>query len=177
MVGAMHEKHDTTPMNHAGTENPVRFIHECLLQDREVYADIEVAALAETPRPETASRLAGYLRNDLPLHLDDRETDLFPLLKRRCTTEDQIDRAIGQLVEGHAKATDDRPAVLSILDALASEGRIARDAERDALMNHAAGQRRILIFEAAIILPFARLRLTRHDLETLRLCLSMRRGA
>jgi hemerythrin-like domain-containing protein len=47
---------------------------------------------------------------------------------------------------------------------------------RTRLARFAGHARRHLILENAIILPFARLRLTRHDLETLRLRMMQRRG-
>lgn len=165
-----------SPTNPALLGNPLDFIHEDHLREREICAQIDALAGARTPEADAVARILGFLRTELPLHLEDEEEDLFPLLRRRCEPEDEIDKAIERLVSDHRHAGEDTPQVVADLERLGSgESELSEDM-RTRLVNFAAHARRHLILENAIILPLARLRLTDHDLETLRLRMMQRRG-
>lgn len=154
--------------------NPLDYLQEDHQREREVCDLLDALAEAETPDPDTAAQAAEFLRHALPLHLEDEEEDLFPLLKRRCQPDDEIDKAIARLREDHVHAGEDTPQIVDLLDAL--DRRAPTAAERDMLRRYATHARRHLGLENAIILPFARLRLTGDDLETLRLRMLQRRG-
>lgn len=156
--------------------NPLDFIHEDHLREREICAMIDRIVDAEDPDRDQARLILSFLREELPLHLEDEEQDLFPLLRRRCETEDEIDKAIQRLETDHRHADEDTPGVIAILAALEAGERQPSDDDQSVLVRYAGHARRHLILENAIILPFAKLRLTEGDLGTLRLRMMQRRG-
>lgn len=153
--------------------DPLGFIHEDHLRERHICTTLDKLAADEPPSRADLDDARDFLGTELPLHIADEEEDLFPLLRRRCTSEDEIDRVIARLQGDHAHADFDTPAVTALVRD-AHEG--LDEAGRDALRRYANHARRHLILENAIVLPFARLRLTRSDLETLRLRMMQRRG-
>lgn len=156
--------------------NPLDFIHEDHLREREICARMDALAGAQAPGADTATGILGFLRDELPLHLRDEEEDLFPLLRRRCAPEDEIGRVIARLSEDHRHAERDTPKVLAMLDAIAAGQGPLSEADGAALTGYAAQARRHLILENAIILPLARLRLTKGDLRALCQRMMQRRG-
>ena len=156
--------------------NPLDFIHEDHLREREFYLKIDALAQSQTPDHDVTDQVLSFLESELPLHLEDEEQDLFPLLVRRCKKEDQIDKAIQRLKSGHGHADEDTSEVLDIIQRNASRNGGISEEERGKLTRFASHARRQLILKNAVILPFARLRLTQDDLETLRLRMMQRRG-
>ncbi len=156
--------------------NPLEFIHEDHLREREICSKMDILAQSEAPDPNVADQVLAFLINELPLHLEDEKEDLFPLLKRRCEAEDEIDKAIRRLSSDHDHADEQAPIILEILLRISSGDQGISDEDLATLTRFASQARRHLILENAIILPFARLRLTKGDLETLRLRMMQRRG-
>ena len=156
--------------------NPLDFIHEDHLRERQICTILDRIATDAVPDRDDLEHVLEYLARELSLHLADEEEDLFPLLRRACEPEDEIGRVIERLTSDHDHAAEDTPCVIADLDALLSSGG-APDKETQArLRSFAAQARRHLILENAIILPFARLRLTGRDLESLCLRMMQRRG-
>ena len=179
--GAFARSNCLTPTDPALLATPLSFIHEDHLREREICALLD--GIADAQPPETAAAIAenranalGFLRVELPLHLEDEDQDLFPLLRRRCARDDDIDRILARLSTDHRHANADTPKVIALLDMLdiGSHGLTADD--RLFLHTYAAHARRHLLLENALILPFSRLRLTAGDLESLRLRMTQRRG-
>jgi hemerythrin-like domain-containing protein len=156
--------------------NPLNFIHEDHMRERQICAMLDRIAGAEEPDTAAAAHAEGFFANELPLHLADEEEDLFPLLRRRCKPEDDIERVLARLSSDHRCTDADTPQLLSCLRALGSAGSGLGSGDRDLLIRYAALARRHLILENAIVLPLARARLARRDLD--RICLGMlrRRG-
>ena len=138
---------------------PLDFMFEDHLRERAICAMLDRTATMEVPDPGEATHAAGFLSAELPVHLADEEEYLFPLLRRRCTPEDDIDRALDRLQADHPHADFDTPRVVELLRD-AANGSEVTTAARGRLARFAAHARRHLIFENAIVLPFARSRLT-----------------
>lgn len=155
---------------------PLEFIHEDHLRERQICILIDEIAQGAKPDSDAVSAVLRFLTIELPLHLMDEEEDLFPLLRRRCEPEDKIDKVIARLLKDHGHAGEDTPQAVALLEELANEARAPTQSERDMLLAYAAHSRRHLILENAIILPFARLRLSETDLETLYIRMCQRRG-
>lgn len=164
------------PTNVALLGNPLDFFHEDHLREREICTTLDRIVATEKPDADDVIQALAFLREELPLHLEDEEQDLFPLLKRRCEREDEIERAIARLTRDHEHANEDTPVVVEILGRLETSQKLLSKDERAKLVDYAAHARRHLILENAIILPFAKLRLTKTDLETLTLRMMQRRG-
>ncbi|MCZ7676895.1 MAG: hemerythrin domain-containing protein [Roseovarius sp.] len=165
-----------SPTDPALLGNPLDFVYEDHLREREICATLDHLAGADMPDTELAAAALSYLLDELPAHMADEEDGLFPLLRLRCEPDDDIERAIGRLTSDHTGVKDDAPRVAYILAAIESEGRAMTNAEKSVLVRFGSDTRRHLILENAIILPFARLRLTRDDLAALRQGMMRRRG-
>lgn len=155
---------------------PLEFIHEDHLRERQICTMLEGIAQDTIPSLENARDALSFLTNELPLHLKDEEEDLFPLLRRSCDREDEISKVISRLLSDHMHAAEDTPAVIAILEDFAQANRALNEDDREKLNAFVTHARRHLILENAIILPFARLRLTEHDLRTLYIRMCQRRG-
>jgi iron-sulfur cluster repair protein YtfE (RIC family) len=164
------------PTDPALLKTPLVFIYEDHLREREICAMLDRVAANEPPGPTDLEQMLAFLGTEMPLHLEDEEQDLFPLLRRRCEPEDQIERVIARLSSDHRHSNADTPKVVAILDAIKAGGAKPDDDARSFLAEYATHARRHLVLENALILPFSRLRLTRDDLETLRLRMTRRRG-
>lgn len=162
-----------TPIDPALLGRPIDYLHAVHLREREACAILDrIADLGRASAAEATSVMA-FLSDELPVHLEDEETDLFPLLQVRCTEEDEIDRLLEKLRSDHRHADFDTPRVTAILGNATSGIEPAACAELRRYADHA---RRHLILENAILLRFARLRLTEQDSEMLRTAMTRRRG-
>lgn len=166
---------DTAPTDPRLLENPLAFLAEDHFRERAVCVQIDrIATQPSVSRAEIAAVL-GSIETQLPLHWQDEEDDLFPLMRRRCDPDDEIDKVIDRLSAEHAHAGSSAKLVAAILRDLL-EGVAMSPAARSALTTFAAEARRHLIVENAIILPIARARLGPADLEALSRSMSRRRG-
>lgn len=120
----------------------------------------------------------GFLERDLPIHIIDEEDDLFPLLRRRCEPDDQIESVLGMLSGEHANDIRDAAAVKALVKKAAAEERgLACYKEAPLVIGpFCRQQKRHIAVENAVILPIARLRLTENDLKNLGRRLAARRG-
>jgi hemerythrin-like domain-containing protein len=164
-----------SPAGLARNPNPLDFIHDTHLQEREVCAMLDRMAVSACAPADHAMRAVEFLSDELPAHIADEEEDLFPLLRRRCDPDDEIDRVLARLQGGHRDAALNAPRIVAHLLAV-SNAAMPDDEARAELARFAADARRHLILENAIILPFARLRLTAADLAVVRAGMLRRRG-
>lgn len=153
--------------------SPLDFIHEGHLRGRGVCATLEGVAAGSDPGDVALA--IRFLTDELPLHLEDVEEDLFPLLKRRCEREDEIEQTIEKLVRAHSRFDDETSRVIAVLEAV-EKGKGPSGDQRSSLAAYTVDIRSALVLEHAITLPFARRRLTKDDLQTLRLRMMARRG-
>lgn len=128
-----------------------------------------------------AGLIAGtddFIRYDLALHVIDEEEDLFPLLRRRCSEEDNIEDVLGRLSADHALDQDLARKVRGIfaqaLEYRAPPSTIAGGPE--ALLRLARQEKSHMALENAVVMPLARRRLAKDDLNALSLRLAARHG-
>lgn len=155
---------------------PLDFIAQDHYRERTICSVLDHIALPDASMPEVLDGVLNFLSLELPLHLMDEECDLFPLMRRRCPPEDEINAVIKRLLSDHRHAERDTPTIQEILRTLRTEDRSATIVEAQLISDYATHARRHLIVENAIILPLARARLTATDIDTLRLCMRRRRG-
>lgn len=156
--------------------NPLDFIAEDHLRIRTMCAEIDRLRLADRVDPVEAQRVCDFLKEELPLLVADEDDDLLPLLIRRSTPDDDMRRLKARLDGEHAFVMARLPTVLSVFEALAEDGGCVAADMRPGLQEFAAQLRSHLILENAIVLPFARLRLTGDDCESLARRMLQRRG-
>ena len=124
-----------------------------------------------------AQALLRFFTEDLPRHALDEEEDLFPLLRRRATAEDGIDRILDQLSREHLLDKDLVEFLVEDLEALAEHLRLPHAIRFfNNLKAFAMTQVRHLAWENATVLPLAERRLSSDDMATLAQSLARRRG-
>jgi hemerythrin-like domain-containing protein len=156
--------------------NPLDFIAEDHLRERQICALIDrIANAGEVDVPDVENVLS-FLGEELQTHLEDEEQDLFPMMRSRCEAEDEIDKVIDRLRSDHSRVEALMPKVKAALGRLLARGSAPGARDRAALTDFASHARRHLIVENAIILPIARARLGKTDLDRLRLGMLRRRG-
>ncbi|WP_422367307.1 hemerythrin domain-containing protein [Pelagibius sp.] len=155
---------------------PLEFIAEDHLRERLICAALD--RIADSPLPDRGDleMVLSFLELEFSLHHADEEDGLFPLMLKRCEPEDEIDRTILRLQAAHREAALSKPEILVLLRALLHSGDSPDIEARDLLRAFAASERQHLIVENAIILPIARVRLTKDDLTALTSGMQCRRG-
>ena len=136
--------------------------------------------LATTMRfdEEALVDIQHFIETDMPLHIIDEEDDLFPLLRRRCMVDDNIENVLGILSGEHANDMHDASAIKGLIDKAIEERRgLASFVETEqVLVAFCRSQMRHIAVENAVVLPIARLRLSERDLVNLGQRLAARRG-
>jgi hemerythrin-like domain-containing protein len=119
-----------------------------------------------------------YLVGELPLHTQDEEQDLFPVLARRCPSSDDIDAVFRLLRREHDCDRTLVDELVAALDALI-DGQALPDPAAFIANARAVSetQRRHLAWENTVILPRARRHLNAEDLAALTQAMAARRNA
>ncbi|TXG83379.1 MAG: hemerythrin domain-containing protein [Sphingomonadales bacterium] len=145
---------------------------------RDVCTRLAVLARSVIFDEQALREVYRFLDEDLPLHVIDEEDDLFPLLRRRCEPDDQIEKVLGMLSAEHAAGMGEGAAVKSLIGAALAEQRgPASYADAAATIDaFCQKQKRHIAVENAVVLPIARHRLGEDDLIGLGQRLAARRG-
>lgn len=158
--------------------DPLDFLFIEHYRHRQLCRILEYLAAAPRFEPDLTAKTLDFVRFDLALHVIDEEEDLFPLLRRRCEPEDDIEDVLGRLSGEHATDQEQAKAVRAVLEAALNERRpIAEISGAPATLKaFAAHQRSHLALENAIVMPLARRRVTAVDLDAMSKRLAARRG-
>lgn len=119
--------------------------------------------------------LSFYLRTDFAMHIVDEEQSLFPLLRERCKPEDCVDALIDVLRDEHAEDEALWRSVEQALDAAIANGRIDPHGS-EVIRRFADKVCEHISLEDGVLIPLARLRLTRADLKALSAAMRLRRA-
>lgn len=124
-----------------------------------------------------APLLVRFLREDFMNHLEDEEQGLMPLLQQRLLVGDEVDEALGQVTAEHEADRQITARLVTRLDELVERGAVAEPGVlAEAARAFAEFQRRHIVWENVVLLPIARLRLTRNDLRHLAADMTRRRA-
>jgi hemerythrin-like domain-containing protein len=111
------------------------------------------------------AQVASALQYELPLHHQDEEVGLFPLLRQRARPEDALDGILERLATEHLTDTDFAAEIGEALDTLGHGGRIGNPNMLGYMLRGFFERyRRHVHWENALVMPLARLRLTEDDL-------------
>lgn len=114
------------------------------------------------------AQVASCLQFDLPLHHQDEEEGLFPLLRRRALPEDGVDQILERLASEHSSDNDFASEIAEALETLGQGGRPANPEMLGYMLRGFFERyRRHVHWENQLVMPLARLRLTRDDLDAL----------
>ncbi len=159
-------------------QEPLNFIFADHYRQRVVCTLLEELADAATLDAAKAEEVVDFLANDMVRHVLDEEEDLFPLLRRRCAPEDEIEAILDKLALEHTadeRLGRDLVVAIGALIANGTAPRI-RPKVREMMLAFARSQRRHLMVENNIVLPIARTRLVEADIANLARRMAARRG-
>lgn len=150
-------------------DSPIEFLIADHVRQRTVFDLIEQLARSAVLDRDLTAEVLRFLENDMVAHVTDEEVGLFPLLRRRCEPEDEIEQVLENLSAEHA--AEERVAVeirAGLAEALETDCRIADIIGlEERMLGFAAAEQRHLALEYAIVLPIARARLSEDDLRDL----------
>lgn len=168
-----------SPVKPASFLSPIEFI--AAEHDRQLGICAVFDRLIHNPRHGVTrgeiEAARDYLRRELPLHIADEEKDLFPLLKKCCLANDNVDEVFALLRREHQVDDLMVQEVLGDLDALVAGSPFPDPAVF--LRNTFAFRethRRHLAWENTLILPLARQRLGKEERLELGRRMAARRG-
>lgn len=114
------------------------------------------------------AQVASCLQYDLPLHHHDEEEGLFPLLRASAKPEDGVDQILERLAAEHSSDNDFASEIAEALETLGQGGRPANPEMLGYMLRGFFERyRRHVHWENQLVMPLARLRLTRDDLDQL----------
>lgn len=157
-------------------DDPLNYIAEDHMREREICAIIDKLVMHAHPDDDDCGQVVSFLAGQLPQHLADEEIDLFPMMLDRCEPEDEIQKIIDKLLSDHGHARSDTHHIIAILNADGIMNAGFSEEARAQLTAFATHSRRHLIVENAIVLPIARARLVKKDLEIMKRNMMERRG-
>ena len=170
---------DSSKLSRRQFDDPIAFIRREHDRQCEICYQLEdmVNALDQPPDLGQIELIRRFLAEDLNLHIQDEETDLFPALARRCRSHELVDEILYQLTSEHEL---DRGLIDPILDALweIAEGKAADYNARLAKSVRAfvETQHRHLNWENHVVLPMADSHLTSADKQAIGRSMAARRG-
>lgn len=167
MNTSTHDRSDAARM--VTPHDPIEFMLAEHLNHRRMCKALERLATMTEFDPAPITAMVDYIRYDLTLHVIDEEEDFFPLLRKRCLPDDDIEAILQRLSADHEVDKSLSAQVRDMLNAClilrkppsVIEGAVA------ALTAFATNERQHLALENAIIIPIARRRLSDEDLKTL----------
>jgi hypothetical protein len=124
-----------------------------------------------------ADRVSAFLEQDLPLHHDDEDQDLFPAVRRRALPEDDLGSALARLSADHRLADPMVDTIIATLGATGNAAIVTLERPVQELMRaYAASEHRHLAIENGIVMAIARIRLKPADLKAISRGMKHRRG-
>jgi len=155
--------------------SPIDYIFVEHFRQRMLCQMLDQIAVASGADADSIAAVLDFILDDFAVHIRDEEEDLFPLLRHRAHPDDGIERILARLCEEHAADSLDAEAIKIGLSKALADARLSQKLRR-LLHRFAANERRHLTLENAIVLPFARLRLTASDLERIGQNMAARRN-
>ncbi|WP_417211765.1 hemerythrin domain-containing protein [Antarctobacter sp.] len=166
---------DSEPPSLELLENPLDFIKEDHMHMRAVCEMIDRLAKDPAPDPVKVTKVLTFLDHEIDLLIHDEDDDLRELLLSRCTPEDDIAETLDRMRTEHVILAGMMPKLRQNLAAMHDGPCAAKKDVATALHDFADRLRRHLLVENAIVLPFARARLTTDDVALLRASMIRRR--
>lgn len=157
---------DGSRFNH----NPLDVIahtHALLLEDCDALEQI-ADGLPNTVDRRLCAEIASHLQYELPRHHQDEEAGLFPLLKLRSLPGEGLAAILDRLVSEHMADSDFAAEVAEALELMARGAKVTNPGMTGYMLRGFFERyRRHLHWENTLVLPVARLRLTRDDTAAL----------
>lgn len=159
----------STPLEYIFAEH-MRLRAVCAMLRR--FADDGAIARAD------ADLIRSYLETDLPLHRQDEEADLFPMLQKQARSVDELQTTLLRLAHDHRRIELMRLGVIEVLGQDASVSNVTLAGTEIAILrNFADSEHRHIAIENGVVLAIARTRLNAKHLIEMAVSMKARREA
>lgn len=157
--------------------DPIEFILAEHLNHRRMCRALEVLAEATDFDAAPIAALVDFIRFDLTLHVIDEEEDFFPMLRKRCAPDDEINDVLNRLSAEHEQDKALSTRVRDVLNAclILRKPPHAIEGGSESLRAFAQHELQHLALENAVVVPLARRRFDATDLQELSTRLLARR--
>lgn len=158
-------------------DTPLDYILADLSRKRSVCVALKRFAHEGKIARSEADMVIAFLDQDLPLHHEDEDHDLFPAVRRRALPADDLGTVLARLSEGHRLSDVMVHAIVDILAATPGDDPVRLDRQaREVMQAYAASEHRHLAMENGIVMAIARIRLKPTDLKAISQAMKLRRG-
>lgn len=159
---------ETDPPPLALLAEPLAYILAAHQRQRAICNRLRGLAVEQAVSRREADRMSAYLTEDLPLHQEDEDLDLYPALRRRALPADGLGATLARLEAEHRAGAALAGRIAAALAAQPDHAELPLDPEaRAAMQAYATSELRHLAIENAVVLALARIRLKRPDLKTI----------
>lgn len=159
-------------------DEPLEYIFADHFRQRAICAALRRFAAERRASRAEADQAVAFLTQDLFLHRQDEDDDLFPAVRRRALPEDDLGAVLARLDDDHRRAESTVAAIVKALAGRPADDPVRITAGTAELLNaYAAAESRHLAIENGVILAIARLRLNRRDVAAIGRKMKQRRGA
>lgn len=157
--------------------DPIEFILAEHLNHRRMCRALEALADATDFDAAPIAALVDFIRFDLTLHVIDEEEDFFPMLRKRCAPDDEINEVLDRLSSEHEQDKALSVRVRDVLNAclIIRKPPHAIEDGAEVLRSFAQHEMQHLALENAVVIPLARRRFELSDLQELSMRLLARR--
>ena len=158
-------------------DKPLDYILADLFRKRSICVALKRFAHEGQVARTEADMVIAFLDHDLPLHHEDEDRDLFPVVRRRALPEDDLGSVLARLSEDHRLSDVMLSGIVEVLAATPGNNsvKLSRQA-REVMQAYAANEHRHLAMENGIVMAIARIRLKPTDLKSLSKAMKLRRG-
>jgi hemerythrin-like domain-containing protein len=157
-------------------DEPLEYIFADHFRQRFVCSLVRQIAEGRQVTGSEAAELGHFVVRDLPLHHADEEQDLFPALLKSARPEDDIKQTIARLNDDHTVSHAESARVRTILSDFA-DGAPKRSQNAIRLLKlYAQSENKHLAIENSVILPIARVRLSKRQLKEMSNSMKSRRN-
>ncbi len=158
-------------------DTPLEYILAEHARHRVVLAALQDFAKDRSTSRVNADMIAAFLTQDLPLHFEDEDDDLYPAVRRKVMPEDDLGAVLARLTDDHRRTQRQIDEIVAALCRNPARDRVRFKAHECQLMqSYAASEGRHLAIENSVVIAIAKIRLSAADFRTMSRNMKARRG-
>lgn len=144
---------------------------------RAVYAFLKRASHHGMIGISSALSISGFLRDELRLHFEDERLSLHPALRSRSVSDSDFIQSIQRIEQLHANSEVLAKRIGGELENMSAKNMVRMSQEfSELLADYARKEHENLVFESAVIMAIAEVRLKKADIAKIRTSMKLRRG-
>ncbi len=164
------------PVDPGQITDPLEVILQTHHWQRAICVEIERLVQAPALTQADCQPVLEFLTTAFTDHIADEEEDLFPLMRKRCPPQDEIESTLDAVRLDHRVSRGFLPTIVKALERVQEVNASFTRLEKQLLSQFVVHERRHLILVNAIVLPLARVRLSEADKRKIHAHMCARRG-